>query len=242
MLPSWPTVYLPCTYSTWMPSCSCRTTITKSCRSSAKKKSGIEKPKYENDVAKKSNAEYCRTALTTPMSRASTTENTRAVPTNSTEFHVASPTMSATGRWVRNDSPQLPCTKSPSHERVLRRLDSSRWYSCSRLLMVWLDTPGRCRNSRNGSPRAETRAKTTMVASSTTASATTSRRPMNAITAHVSSRAPSRGHGKAPIRARLRRIRPVFDVPGEPVLRRVVLHTPRSSSCSRAGSASGTAG
>ena len=29
--------------------------------------------------------------------------------------------MSATGRWVRNESPQSPCTKSPSQLHVLRR-------------------------------------------------------------------------------------------------------------------------
>ena len=74
-----------------MPSCSCSTTITKSCNSNAKKKSGIEKPKYENDVAAWSNTEYWRTALTTPMIRASITESTSAVPTRSRVFQVASP-------------------------------------------------------------------------------------------------------------------------------------------------------
>src|SRR5882724_9190015 len=97
-----------------MPSCSCSTSTTNSCNNNAKKKSGIEKPKYENDVAAWSNNEYWRTALTTPMTSASNTENSSAVPTKRNEFQVASPTMSATGRWVRNDSPQSPCTKSPN--------------------------------------------------------------------------------------------------------------------------------
>ena len=54
------------------------------------------------------------------MNSASITESTSAVPTRSSEFHVALPTMSATGRWVRNESPQSPCTKSPSQSDVLR--------------------------------------------------------------------------------------------------------------------------
>src|SRR4029077_7853278 len=97
-----------------MPSCSCSTTTTKSCNRSAKKKSGIENPKYENDVAAWSNSEYCRTALTTPMHSASITDSTNAVATSRNEFHAALPTMSAPGCGLRNDVPQSPCTKSPS--------------------------------------------------------------------------------------------------------------------------------
>src|SRR5215218_682246 len=134
--PCWPTEYFPCTYSTSTPSCSWSTSTTKSCSSNAKKKSGMEKPKYENVVAAWSNVEYCRTALTTPMRSASTTDSTSAVPTSNKEFHVASPTMSTTGRWVRNESPQSPCTKSPSHPTYWSGRDSSRWYSRSRLRNV----------------------------------------------------------------------------------------------------------
>ena len=48
------------------------------------------------------------------MSSPSVADSTTAVPTSRNEFHVASPTMSDTGRSVRNDVPQSPCAKSPS--------------------------------------------------------------------------------------------------------------------------------
>ena len=82
-------------------------------------------------------------------------------------------------------SPRRPCrrpggrcgTSRPSRPARSRR--ASRTYCCGpRLVEVVLvargsaivccETPGRCRNSRSGSPRAETSTNTTIVASSTT--------------------------------------------------------------------------
>src|SRR5713101_122333 len=203
-----------------MPSCSRNTTTNTSWSSSAKKKSGIENPKYENPVATWSNVEYWRTALSTPTSMATATENRSVVPTRRKEFQAASPTIPVTGSWVRNDVPQSPCTKSPSQPRYCTGGDSLRWYSSSRFCNVCCDTPGRWRKSRSGSPRADTRANKTIVATSTTGIATRSRRPMNAITALVSSRGVSSSRGKPSLGRQV----PVLDVPGEPVLRRVVLH------------------
>ena len=99
-------------------------------------------------------------------------------------FQVASPTMSATGRSVRKDVPQSPCTKSPS-----------QWRYCSgtrlvEVVFVLEVAGGVLRHSRAMAQvaqriaRAETSANTTIVASSTTTSAVTSRRTTNAITAN----------------------------------------------------------
>ena len=133
-----------------------------SCSSSAKKKSGIENPKYENDVASVVEHRVLadRAHHADRTGRASPTARARC-PRAGTSSRWLRPPCRRPAAAVRNDvAPVALDEVAEPAARTARGRDSSRWYWCSRLRDRLLrDAPACAGAQRSGSPRAETRSE-----------------------------------------------------------------------------------